>query len=30
VRIGDFVALYFSLTSMGLHLIAYEKDYYNT
>ncbi len=29
MRIGDFVALYFSLTSLGLLLIAYEKDYYN-
>jgi hypothetical protein len=29
VRIGDFVALYFSMTSLGLLLISYEKDYYN-
>jgi hypothetical protein len=29
VRVGDFVALYFSMTSLGLLLIAYEKDYYN-
>ena len=29
MRVGDFVALYFSMTSLGLLLIAYEKDYYN-
>jgi hypothetical protein len=29
IRIGDFVALYFSCTGLGLQMIAYEKDYYN-
>lgn len=29
IRIADFVALYFSLTGLGLQMIAYEKDYYN-
>lgn len=29
IRIGDFVALYFSMIGLGLEMIAYEKDYYN-
>ena len=29
VRVADYVSLYFSLTAVGLFLIAYEKDYHN-
>lgn len=29
VRIADFVSLYFSVTAVGLSIIAYEMDYYN-
>lgn len=29
MRIAEFVSLYFSLTAVGLSIIAYEKDYYN-
>lgn len=29
VRVADFVSLYFSITAVGLSIIAYEKDYYN-
>jgi magnesium-transporting ATPase (P-type) len=30
VRLGDFCSLYFSMTSVGLSIIAYEIDYENT
>ncbi len=29
LRISEFISLYFSLTAVGLSIIAYEKDYYN-
>lgn len=29
MRVADFVSLYFSMTAVGLSIIAYEKDYYN-
>jgi hypothetical protein len=29
VRIAEFITLYFSLSAVGLSIIAYEKDYYN-
>eukprot|EP00347_Sterkiella_histriomuscorum_P011945 403370495 len=29
VRVAEFTSLYFSLTAVGLSIIAYEKDYYN-
>lgn len=29
VRVADYVSLYFSMTAVGLSVIAYEKDYYN-
>jgi hypothetical protein len=29
VRIAEFISLYFSLSAVGLSIIAYEKDYYN-
>ena len=29
VRVADYISLYFSMTAVGLSIVAYEKDYYN-